>query len=101
VKITVYRLLQEALANSFRHAQGRNIEVRVVGDAGVVTLEVHDDGPGFDTARAMTKGRLGLSGMRQRAEILGGSFELTSTPGEGTRVRVQLPLAGDEETLDA
>jgi signal transduction histidine kinase len=96
VKITVYRLLQEALANSFRHARGRNIDVRVLGDAQGVTLDVHDDGPGFDAAQAMAKGRLGLSGMRQRAEILGGSFDITSTPGDGTRVRVQLPLAGEE-----
>jgi signal transduction histidine kinase len=96
VKITVYRLLQEALANSFRHARGRSIDVRVEGDPRAVTLEVHDDGPGFDTAQAMAKGRLGLSGMRQRAEILGGSFDITSTPGDGTRVRVQLPLAGEE-----
>lgn len=92
VKITLYRLLQEALANSFRHAKCRNPRVRLQYGPRGVRVEVTDNGPGFDTDAAMRKGRLGLSGMRQRAEVLGGSFVVDSTPGAGTTVRITLPL---------
>ncbi|HEV7390323.1 MAG TPA: sensor histidine kinase, partial [Burkholderiales bacterium] len=92
LKTTLYRLLQEALANTFRHAKCKNPRVRVHGAAKSLTIEVTDDGPGFDTEAALKKGRLGLSGMRQRAEVLGGSFALHSTPGNGTTIRITLPL---------
>lgn len=91
VKIAVYRLLQEALANSYRHAAGAAAAVRIAGDASEVRIEVSDGGPGFETTQALQKGRLGISGMRQRAELLGGAFELDSEPGRGTCVRVTLP----------
>jgi signal transduction histidine kinase len=93
VKITLYRLLQEALANSFRHAKCRNPQVRLQYGPEGVRMAVTDNGPGFDTVAASRKGRLGLSGMRQRAEVLGGSFAVDSTPGTGTTVRITLPLA--------
>ncbi|HEY0824635.1 MAG TPA: sensor histidine kinase [Ramlibacter sp.] len=96
-KITLYRLLQEALANSFRHAKCRNPRVRLECDAHSLRLQVTDNGPGFDTAAALRKGRLGLTGMRQRAEVLGGSFEVESVPGSGTTVRITLPLAPQEQ----
>lgn len=97
-KITLYRLLQEALANSFRHAQCRNPQVRLECDAQALRMQVTDNGPGFDTAAALRKGRLGLSGMRQRAEVLGGTFEVDSVPGAGTTVRITLPLRAQEES---
>ncbi|MDB5862519.1 MAG: hypothetical protein JWO70_325 [Betaproteobacteria bacterium] len=93
VKITLYRLLQEALANTFRHAKCGNPLVHVKSDSTSLTMEVIDDGPGFDTGAALKKGRLGLMGMRQRAEVLGGSFELESRPGAGTLIRITLPLS--------
>jgi signal transduction histidine kinase len=93
VKITLYRLLQEALANTFRHAKCKKPHVHVTGDATSLAMEVSDDGPGFDTEAALKKGRLGLNGMRQRAEVLGGTFELQSRSGVGTLIRVTLPLS--------
>jgi signal transduction histidine kinase len=93
VKITLYRLLQEALANTFRHAKCKTPHVHVKGDAASLAMEVSDDGPGFDTEAALKKGRLGLNGMRQRAEVLGGTFELQSRSGVGTLIRVTLPLS--------
>jgi signal transduction histidine kinase len=95
VKITLYRLLQEALANTFRHAKCRTPRVLLKSDEAFLTIEVTDDGPGFDTSTALKKGRLGLSGMRQRAEVLGGSFSVDSVPGTGTTVRMTLPLTSE------
>lgn len=92
VKTTLYRLLQESLANAYRHAPDSDCFVRVTADTRRVDVEVSDNGPGFDVAAAFTGRRLGLNGMRQRVESLGGDFELTSTPGRGTTVRVSLPI---------
>jgi signal transduction histidine kinase len=58
---------------------------------------VADDGPGFNPDAAARSGRLGLAGMRERAELLGGSFEVDSAPGAGTTVRVWWPLSGRAE----
>lgn len=100
VKVTLYRLLQEALANAYRHARSPGTQVELsAGDAGLV-VEVNDHGAGFDVKQGLAKQRLGLSGMRQRVEVLRGSFEVTSTPGRGTRIRVALPLAVGEDGDD-
>lgn len=91
IKTTLYRLLQESLANVFRHARGSRCRVELRGDATGIRLAVDDDGPGFDPAEARSRRRLGLSGMRQRVESQGGTFGVTSAPGRGTRIRVDLP----------
>lgn len=96
IKTTLYRLLQESLANTFRHAPGSDCRVELRADARAVTVTVTDSGPGFVVATALAQRRLGLSGMRQRVETLGGVFEVTSAIGEGTVIRVRLPLAGEE-----
>jgi signal transduction histidine kinase len=92
VKITLYRLLQESLMNGFRHANGsaQHVEARV--EDGRLTVEVSDLGAGFNPAAIVPEGHLGLIGMRERVEILGGSFDLQSTVGQGTTIRVTLPL---------
>ncbi|ALV09169.1 signal transduction histidine kinase [Roseateles depolymerans] len=96
IKTTVYRLLQESLANVWRHARGSRCQVMVGADARSVVIEVNDRGPGFDLQVALASGRLGLSGMRQRVESLGGRFDLRSTQGQGTAMRVSLPLTEPE-----
>ncbi|MEH3086594.1 MAG: sensor histidine kinase [Xylophilus ampelinus] len=93
-KATLYRLLQEALANSFRHAGGAGCTVALRADARALEVEVRDSGPGFDPERALAQRRLGLRGMRQRVDALGGQFAVDSAPGRGTAIRVRLPLAG-------
>jgi signal transduction histidine kinase len=91
-KIGVYRVLQEALSNAARHAAGAAIEVRLSGDDGDVQLEVRDRGPGFDPGTVRSDA-LGLAGMRERAELLGGTFEIgPRDDGPGTRIRLSLPL---------
>jgi signal transduction histidine kinase len=92
-KIAMYRILSEALSNAARHGGGIGVEVRVTAEDGYLAVEVSDKGPGFDSSQNPGEGHLGLAGMRERAELLGGQYELESTPGIGTRVRVLLPLA--------
>jgi signal transduction histidine kinase len=92
VKITLYRLLQEALTNGFRHANGAAQQVGAKAEDGRLTIEVSDRGTGFNPAAIVPEGHLGLVGMRERVEILGGSFDLQSKVGQGTTIRVTLPL---------
>ena len=92
VKITLYRLLQESLRNGFRHAKGAAQHVEVQAGGGRLTVEVSDRGIGFNPAAIVPEGHLGLVGMRERVEILGGFFDLQSTVGYGTTIRVTLPL---------
>jgi len=92
VKIALYRLLQESLANGFRHAAaaGQRVEIKTEGNR--LLVEISDDGSGFDRRAAAREDHLGLVGMRERVEVLGGSFDLHSQPGMGTVIQVNLPL---------
>ena len=96
VRITLFRVLQESLANGFRHGGGRNQRVSVSGSAGAVEVEIADDGPGFDPAALKPDGHFGLDWMRERVELLGGNFEVRSAVGRGAAVRVSLPLTQAE-----
>jgi two-component system, NarL family, sensor histidine kinase UhpB len=99
--ITLYRLLQEALANVSKHSQAQNVWVRAErqGDASgrpggvpLVTLQVDDDGRGLPESDVGSRG-LGLRGARERVEALGGDFELSASDAGGVRLRVTLPIA--------
>ncbi|GAA0688157.1 sensor histidine kinase [Kitasatospora atroaurantiaca] len=90
-EVALLRLTQEALANAVRHAQAGRIAVTLTYLDDEVTLDVFDDGVGFDPA-APAPGSFGLHGMRERIAALGGSLTVESTPGEGTAVAVSLPL---------
>jgi len=94
-KITAYRVLKESLANSFRHAEGKGLAVNVytINEQEELTLEISDSGPGFDLQEPSAFDRLGLVGMRERVELLGGQFELHSAIGHGTTIRAALPLS--------
>ncbi len=96
LKITVYRLIQEALTNGWWHARGSAQRVRVGQEDGEVLVEVADQGPGFDPQSASSAGRLGLTFMHERARLLGGVLEVDAAPGRGTLVRARLPLTTDE-----
>jgi len=96
VETTLYRIVQEALANVARHAQARNVEVIIRRDNGSVRATVRDDGRGFDVTAASgpvpSRRTLGLLGMHERASLLGGSVVIRSRPGHGTSITVELPL---------
>ena len=94
VKITLYRLVQEALTNAYRHAGGKGQRVVVQCDGRDLKVAVMDAGPGFDGGQEGDSAEhLGLVGMRERVESLGGQFAIESTPGSGTTVRAHLALA--------
>lgn len=92
-KIALYRIVQEALNNAWRHADGAGLAVQISREAAHLRVEVVDAGPGFTPAAGEpSEAHLGLVGMRERAESLGGQFAVASSPGQGTRVIVLLPL---------
>jgi len=98
VETAVYRTAQEALQNVVKHARARAVRVHMSVQDEHVLLEVHDDGQGLAAAAQARAGGstdptgFGLSGMRKRAELLGGKLELSSSPGRGTTVRLVVPV---------
>ncbi len=101
IETAVFRTAQEAMTNIARHAGAESVLVQCGVRDGRVTLEVEDDGQGFDAAAvrpSAADGRgFGLLGMRERIELLGGTFDLDSAPGEGTRITATLPITGGAE----
>jgi signal transduction histidine kinase len=92
-KIALYRIVQEALNNAWRHAEGAVPRVTVTESDDRLVVEVADPGPGFDPAVVQgSEAHLGLVSMRERAESLGGQFNVDSAPGRGTRAVATLPL---------
>jgi signal transduction histidine kinase len=96
-KIALFRAAQELLSNATRHGQGRDVRVGLRGDSEQLALTVSDAGPGMDRQRVGAEGHLGLAGIREQAEILGGTFSIESAPGEGTRLRVWWPAQSGPE----
>jgi len=96
IELAAFRIVQEAVGNCARHARPSRVSVRVKLVDDVLHLEIEDDGIGFDAlevaARARTGEAVGLEGMRERAEIVRGTFRVDSVPGRGTRVAAELPL---------
>lgn len=92
-KTVLFRALQEGLSNATRHGGGVDVQARLFVEGCCLCLEVSDRGPGFAPDRPKSDGRLGLAGMREQAELLGGHFEVISTPGRGTTLRVSWPLS--------
>jgi signal transduction histidine kinase len=93
LEIACFRVVQESITNALRHARARRLEVCITRSATCVSLSIKDDGRGFDLAtldEAAANGHLGLVGMRERVRARGGNFKLTSTPGAGTAIEVEL-----------
>lgn len=91
IETALYRIIQEALANVVRHAKATQANVRIAVEDGYVRAFVSDDGVGFNVDEALANQRLGLFGMRERAEMLNGSFTIISEPGCGTRISMEIP----------
>ncbi|MGZ8710220.1 MAG: sensor histidine kinase, partial [Thermoanaerobaculia bacterium] len=97
--VTLYRIAQEGLANVIRHAEATEVEVSLAVEDDTAVLEIGDNGKGMSREQIASSQSLGLLGMRERAELLGGSVAIESRPGEGTRVRATLPLGKDDPNL--
>jgi signal transduction histidine kinase len=90
--VEVLRILGEALTNARRHAAAGRVRVRVWLSNEWLSVEVSDDGRGFDTASPVSRMHRGITGMRERAALLNGRLEIHSEQGVGTRVRLEAPL---------
>ena len=96
----IFRIAQEALTNATRYSQSPKIEVRLEQREQRIFLEVRDWGVGFQPDR-IEDDHFGLRGIRERARLLGGNAEIESSPGKGTRVRVELPLVEASDNGDS
>lgn len=92
ISIALYRITQELLTNILRHAQASYVRMGFREHGGFFELEVSDDGVGYVESPGKQHTTWGLVGMRERTGLLGGTFNIHGTPGEGTTVRVQIPL---------
>jgi signal transduction histidine kinase len=88
----IYRMVQEALTNVARHSNAWRVELRVRERGGNLLLEIRDDGRGITDGELTDPASLGLAGIRERAEILGGTAQFEGVPGRGTIVSIRLPL---------
>jgi two-component system sensor histidine kinase UhpB len=94
VELVLYRIAQESLTNALRHSDARSVTVSLRADADSVTLRVADDGKGMP--KQLPAGTAGLAGMRERALLVGGRLTIDSRPGQGTEVRLTIPVEQEE-----
>jgi signal transduction histidine kinase len=92
-QLALYRIIQEAMSNSLKHAPDSQVRVQIAERDGSVVARIDDDGMGFDVDAAMARrGGLGLISMVERARHAGGQVEISSAPGEGTTVTARFRL---------
>lgn len=89
----VFRIFQETLTNVARHAKATGVSISLMKMSNNLLLKVRDNGKGIEEDKISSPKSLGLLGMRERARLLGGNFEITSTQGKGTTVTLQVPLS--------
>jgi len=92
VKAQLVRIVQETLTNVRKHAQACQVMISAVEGNGAVILEIHDNGRGFAPEETQPASQYGLRSMRERAESIGADFQIISSPGAGTIVRLQIPI---------
>ncbi|MFQ5421003.1 MAG: sensor histidine kinase, partial [Anaerolineae bacterium] len=92
VETAFYRIIQEGLTNIARHANATCVSILIERRDGRVRAIIEDDGDGFDVSHSLQAGRLGLHGMRERAELLNGTLVIESNPGQGSSIFVEAPV---------
>jgi signal transduction histidine kinase len=99
VETALFRVVQEAITNIARHSKADTALIQCAERDGKLTIEIEDDGEGFDLASLPPPGSrqrgLGLLGMRERVELLGGALEVDSAPGQGVRILLTVPLSAE------
>jgi len=93
----LFRVLQEALHNSFKHSGVRRIEVKLREDSGEIHLIISDLGRGFDIEAAFQGKGLGLTSMRERVRLVKGTIEIQTRPMGGTTIHIRVPLASEDK----
>ena len=100
---TIYRMAQEALANSARHSGAQSARLCLNVNADLVNIGITDEGRGFNPeialSRSLNREHFGLHGIRERAHAMGGSCEIVSMPNEGTRIMIELPVKGQPQNV--
>jgi signal transduction histidine kinase len=96
IDTALYRIIQEALTNTARHAAAQSVSILIERRNQEVVAVIEDDGQGFEAAYPTGVFHLGLSGMRERAELLGGQLTIESSPGKGTSIFVEIPISKEE-----
>ena len=94
---SVYRVVQEALTNVARHAQATTVTVKLKAEHSAINLRIEDNGIGFDPAAIDASSSGGIIGMQERISLLGGTLQVQSKPGAGTRIVVEIPYRNEEE----
>lgn len=97
IETVIYRICQEAVLNALKYAHVDTVSVRLFEQSGMIRLEVEDQGEGFEAGSDPIGTGLGLYGMRERAEIAGGTLTVRSELGIGTKVQLQIPISESEE----
>lgn len=95
IEITLYRIVQEALYNILKHSSAKSVKVNLMFDQRKIKLTIEDDGKGFDVeeyGKTAQFSKMGLRGIKERVDILNGSFSISSDIGKGTTLKVTLPL---------
>jgi signal transduction histidine kinase len=90
IEQAIYRIAQEAIENIAHHAQAKRLCIHLSYNGQSTTLTIEDDGLGFDTKSKVSTGHFGLVGMRERAELVGGTLAVTSEIGRGTKVVLKI-----------
>jgi len=103
IEIACFRLAQEALTNVVRHSQAKKVEVLLERSSQALTMVIRDNGIGFDRDEVRSGASVGLSGMEERVQLVGGAFSIESTPAVGTEIRAYFPhgvaTKGTEDSL--
>jgi PAS domain S-box-containing protein len=99
VRIALFRVIQESINNILNHAHAKNVTIILVFTGNNIKISIQDDGTGFDTekvsyTRAKPRG-LGILGMKERVALFGGTFNISSRPGEGTEINIEIPIKND------
>ena len=96
IEVAVFRVVQEAITNSLKHARANNLEIKIEFLPDRISAAIEDNGIGFDldsVNQQLAKGEhFGLYGMRERMDLLGGTLKITSAVGKGTRIGITIPL---------
>jgi signal transduction histidine kinase len=93
--LTLFRIVQESLTNAVRHSGAKSVKITLMTHDGTIHVIVRDEGTGFDPEDALNRRTtLGLAGMRERVEMVGGSLLINSAKGKGTEIRCSIPVDG-------
>lgn len=97
VRTGLFRIFQESVTNVARHSEATKLKVHLSEEAGTIMMSIEDNGKGFDKEKAAEKKTLGILGMRERTAMMGGEYNITSTPGQGTTVVVIVPYEDNKK----